>query len=185
MAGRLMVAPEDGQQGRDAQALAARFLAMRNALGYARQEDLAEALRRSRNTVSSYERGKQIPDGESLMRLADLGINIQWLLTGDGPMLARDRERPAPGADAGAATRPLDGDLMGRIVDTIRAVYRAEGQGLPDRSLGEMAAEWYGAITAEASAPGDRLDALAERQIALRRRLRAAAHNPTAGKRPA
>jgi hypothetical protein len=74
---------------------------------------------------------------------------------------------------------------MGRIVDTIRAVYRAEGQGLPDRSLGEMAAEWYDAITAKASGPGDRLDALAERQIALRRRLRAAAHDPAADKRPA
>lgn len=177
--------------------LAGRFGLMRKALGFKRQADFADAIGRARNSISAYERGTQVPDGETLLRLAQLGVQIQWLLTGDGDMLiGGDAEQPptaARGAPLDAPDAPsktvaeqgvmaLDAELMGRVVDAIRAVYKAQGQGLPDRTLGEIAARWYGDIAAVSADPGDRLDALAERQIGLRRELRDAATNAASGK---
>lgn len=43
-----------------------------------------------RKTWERYERGNNFPNGETLSRLASLGINANWLLTGMGPMLLGD-----------------------------------------------------------------------------------------------
>ncbi|MBB4315826.1 transcriptional regulator with XRE-family HTH domain [Roseospira marina] len=143
----------------------------------------------SRSAYQRYEAGTRSPKLRHLQGLAKVGVNIHWLLTGeDEAALQSAYAAGTPNPDhlrEPARPTSLDGDLMGRIVDTIRAVYKAEGQAIPDRSLGELAAEWYGTITSQAAGPGDRLDALAEHQIALRRRLRAATTHPTSDKRPA
>jgi len=149
---------------------------------------MARAIGMSESTLQKCELSGRLPKDTALVLIAKRGVNIHWLLTGEGSMLMEQSHQIPGSAECvvnGVQACSLDGDLMGRIVDTIRAVYRTQGQAIPDRSLGEMAAEWYSAITNETPDPGDRLDALAERQIALRRRLRAASANPTADKRPA
>jgi hypothetical protein len=147
-------------------------------------------------TWQNYEYGRTMPGGAQLERLARLGFSIHWLLTGDGDMLIVGAEQPPTAARGAPPDTPdapsktvaeqgvmaLDAELMGRVVDAIRAVYKAQGQGLPDRTLGEIAARWYGDIAAVSADPGDRLDALAERQIGLRRELRDAAANAASGK---
>lgn len=117
---------------------------------------------RSRNSISAYERAKAVPDGETLLRLAALGINIQWLLTGRGTMLHKETLPPAP----------MDRVFMGRIVDTIHAVYAAQDQLLSCRFLGELAADWYEDIVNSTDRADERLELLAQRQITLSRQLR-------------
>jgi hypothetical protein len=41
-------------------------------------------------SLRDYELGKTIPGGEALSLYAIAGINLNWLLTGDGPMRLRD-----------------------------------------------------------------------------------------------
>jgi len=153
------------------------------------QKSMAAAIGLSESTWQKCELSGRLPKDTALKRIAKRGVDIHWLLTGDGCMLAHQRAADCQGGGCSVQVQShsaqIDGDLMGRIVDTIRAVYKAEGQAIPDRSLGELAAEWYGTITSQAAGPGDRLDALAEHQIALRRRLRAATTHPTDDKRPA
>lgn len=43
-------------------------------------------------TISKYEVGLIKPSSEMLAKLADMGLNINWLLSGVGPMFARDKQ---------------------------------------------------------------------------------------------
>lgn len=163
--------------------IAERLRAVREKLGFQRQEDFASKLDRSRNSISAYERGKAVPDGETLLRLAALGVSIQWLLTGEGEMLQGEGDRR--GATETQGFRPTDPDLMGRIIDTIRAVHKARGWHVSDRALGERAARWYDEIVNAAADPADRLDLLAQLQLDLGKELRRADADPACSKRPA
>ncbi|MBF0375654.1 MAG: helix-turn-helix transcriptional regulator [Alphaproteobacteria bacterium] len=116
----------------------------------------------------------RLPKDDVLRRLHSEGISIDWLVTGAGHML-RDAERPAA---------PIDPALMGRIVDTIRGTYKRLGQGVPDRTLGELAAQWYGEI-AGAGDQADQLVALGVRAEQFRQTLTTAAAAPGADKRQA
>jgi len=144
--------------------IADRLRLVRVKLGYARQADFAQRLKRSRNSISAYERARALPDAETLLRLAELGICIQWLLTGVGQMMSHPVSPPP--------SPVLDRALMGRIVDTIQVLYAAHDRHLSARHLGELAADWYAAIAGTSSLLNEQLDLLAERQIALGRMLR-------------
>lgn len=62
------------------------------------QADMATRVGVTRNSWQRYERG-ELPNGETLMRLAALGSNVQWLLTGIGPvMTGQDGAVPAVAA---------------------------------------------------------------------------------------
>lgn len=67
------------------------------------QTDMANRAGVTRNSWQRYEKG-ELPNGETLLRLAELGGNVQWLLTGQGPMLV---EAVAP---PDAASIPDNGD---------------------------------------------------------------------------
>lgn len=59
------------------------------------QDDLAQTVHTTRQTISNYETGRSRPDVETLQRLADaLGVELTELLDG------------APSADARRAARP-------------------------------------------------------------------------------
>jgi transcriptional regulator with XRE-family HTH domain len=53
------------------------------------QTDMASRVGVTRNTWQRYEKG-ELPNGETLLRLAELGGNIQWLLTGHGSMMVTE-----------------------------------------------------------------------------------------------
>jgi len=55
----------------------------------------AEALGITSGTLTQYEKGASFPTVERLEKLARLGLNLNWYVTGDGPMLV-DGENPAP-----------------------------------------------------------------------------------------
>lgn len=47
-----------------------------------KQEELAERVGKSRNTISAWERGEQFPSGEFLMSAPGMGFDVLYLLTG-------------------------------------------------------------------------------------------------------
>jgi transcriptional regulator with XRE-family HTH domain len=54
------------------------------------QTDMASRVGVTRNTWQRYEKG-ELPNGETLLRVAELGGNVQWLLTGHGTMMAAEK----------------------------------------------------------------------------------------------
>ncbi|MBL8397488.1 MAG: helix-turn-helix transcriptional regulator, partial [Candidatus Accumulibacter sp.] len=57
-----------------------------------KQEDAAALLGLSSSTYQNYERGTRRPDTDGWQKFARAGINTNWLLTGEGPMLLADHQ---------------------------------------------------------------------------------------------
>lgn len=62
------------------------------------QADMANRVGVTRNSWQRYEKG-ELPNGETLLQLAELGGNVQWLLTGRGPMVVDAAPAAAGGND--------------------------------------------------------------------------------------
>ncbi|MGP8187948.1 MAG: helix-turn-helix domain-containing protein [Terracidiphilus sp.] len=69
--------------------IALRFRAFRESKGLT-QRELAAAISSRLRGIQDNEGGKSAPGAPVLRGLADLGANINWLLTGRGPMLSAD-----------------------------------------------------------------------------------------------
>ncbi|WP_374342658.1 helix-turn-helix domain-containing protein [Azonexus sp.] len=52
-------------------------------------------------TLRKYEQGPSKPGAEAMSGLVKLGINANWLLTGEGPMLLAELQAPAGALDQG------------------------------------------------------------------------------------
>ena len=51
------------------------------------QKAFAEKVGVDQGRVSQWETEKSLPHSKALMKMANLGVNINWLLTGDGEMM--------------------------------------------------------------------------------------------------
>jgi transcriptional regulator with XRE-family HTH domain len=71
------------------QEIGERLRECRQALGLS-QAALAESTGSAKTTIQQYERGDSIPGGRFLRALHAMGVNVNWLLSGIGPMRARD-----------------------------------------------------------------------------------------------
>jgi transcriptional regulator with XRE-family HTH domain len=128
-------------------------------------------------TYSNYATDKRPPSHEVLQALAGKGINLNWLLTGEGEMLAIAGEQTNVGAGAPVER---DQDLYGRVLEAISAVYKEMNWGISLRQLGAEAAQIADDIAAEGLAPDEKPPAVKAAAAMLRRQLRAAAADPTA-----
>lgn len=63
-----------------------------------KQEEMAAQSGVSYSVYQKYELGRSIPGGEAIAGFVRLGINANWLLTGDGPMLLADLHSAPSGA---------------------------------------------------------------------------------------
>ncbi|WP_372090251.1 hypothetical protein P7L79_12635 [Tistrella mobilis] len=106
------------------------------------------------------------------------GVSLDWLATGASAS-------SQPPSDAKQQVEPVDPQLMGTIVDAVRALYKGEGAAIPDRTLGEEAARIYGALAPTRHDVSATLIALGEILADRRRRLRESATDPSRSKRPA
>jgi transcriptional regulator with XRE-family HTH domain len=70
-------------------AVGARIKQARAALGLT-QKGLCEATGLPFPSLRNYESSNQTPGGEAILALMHAGINANWLLTGEGPMLLAD-----------------------------------------------------------------------------------------------
>lgn len=146
-----------------------RLRAFRQALGCS-QEELASRLQVPLRTYQNYDQGRSAPKAHALKHLADLGINIHWLLTGEGVMLMASAGPSSP-----TASPALDMKLMGLILEDVFRVYAEEGARIDHRHAGEMAAAIYEDVMAACAGTATPATLTAARRMAaqqLRRRLR-------------
>lgn len=66
-------------------------------------------------SLRDYELGKSIPGGEAIGGLVRAGINANWLLTGEGPMLLADWVAPAPPASTRINVKALEAIIEGAL----------------------------------------------------------------------
>lgn len=113
------VAPATG----DNREIAARLKRVRAELGLS-QSELADAIGGSKRGIQDNECGKAAPASAVLRGLVRLGINANWLLTGEGPMRVKDLQ---PGA-------PLDVARLRLAIETAEEAMQAAHRMLhPDR----------------------------------------------------
>lgn len=56
---------------------------LRELRGSLERDQWADGLGVSKTTIANYERGDRVPDASFLEKLADMGVNMQWLITGE------------------------------------------------------------------------------------------------------
>lgn len=95
------------------------------------QKDFAAQSGVSARGYQGYEDGRSVPGGEAIAGFVRLGINANWLLTGEGPMLLADlAPRPAPPAE-------IDEGALSAII------YGLATAGVPPDKLGRAALRAY------------------------------------------
>jgi transcriptional regulator with XRE-family HTH domain len=88
-----------------------RIAEVRNALGLT-QKGMSSHIGMALPSFKDYEGGKTMPGGEAMQSFIRAGINANWLLTGEGPMLLKDLQKepePAPALDAETLATAIQG----------------------------------------------------------------------------
>lgn len=142
--------------------IAARLRLLRHRLGFARRSDMAAHLGLPSSTYSAYEGENGPPKVEWLLELAHRGVNLNWLLTGEGEMLlvssdavtANPAVIPLPTA-AGTVEPPphpkpepeatVDAYLLAAMISRVEREERDRGRPLTALEKGEMIARLYAA----------------------------------------
>lgn len=111
-------------------------------------------------------------------------VSIAWLTAGEGPRTISKGVETRTESTV-ASTKPLDPELMARVVDRIARIYRDEGVRLQDMELGRLAAERYSEIAKIVEGPDEWPALLDLVDARVRRSIRAAAADPANIKREA
>lgn len=69
----------------------------------------------------SYEKGPSEPGSGALRGLAEEGININWLLTGQGPMLLADL---TPKSEAPEPSSPVNYELLQSLIEMLERILK-------------------------------------------------------------
>jgi len=92
------------------------------------QKEFAEKLQISFRSWQDYELGKSVPGGKVFEALARLGLNTNWLLTGEGPKHRKDVCREADAVWTGKVNDAVGmadlGGMLGRFVEEYSLVPR-------------------------------------------------------------
>lgn len=76
------------------------------------QEQMAESFGGTKRGLQDNEWGRAAPNSKVLIGLARRGLNINWLLLGDGPMLLADLQTASGANTAGAADLHAYGECL-------------------------------------------------------------------------
>ncbi|MDO8607605.1 MAG: helix-turn-helix transcriptional regulator [Phaeospirillum sp.] len=138
------------------------------------QDAFGEQLGVAKDTVGKYERNRIVPGGDVLARIhVDFGVDINWLLTGEGQM------RPGgAGAAPSSASAAIDADMVGRVLEEISLIYKEFGWGKSLSQLGSEAAQIAADLAADGQTPEEKGAAVKAAGAMLRRQLRAAVADP-------
>lgn len=136
------------------------------------QRAFAELARTPFRTYQDYEHGKSPPKVAFIQRLADLGCDVTWLLTG------RASSKPAAWAHFSA-----DEELFGRVTDMVARAYREAGRPLSMVDLGRLSAEKYKVLVEATDDPEERFTMVKLIGAQLRKEL--TTDKPGSGKRSA
>ena len=157
------------------------------------QKDLADALGIHYRTLQDQERGKTVPSATVLQHLTSLGINGQWLLTGQGSMYPESFATGQQPAESNQPTQPtqvatpglIDQELHALVLDGILMIYKQENARLPPRDLGRLAATIHNDLIQTYADPDERKIGLKMALKQLQRELTTPIAAPDAGKRQA
>lgn len=117
--------------------LGQRLRGIRAHFGEDERDAFAARLGISKSALAHYERGESSPGAEALAAYRDvLGINLNWLLTGDGPTFDDPSKGPAPNTG-------VDIVLLQQLHDTVQAVFIECKQTPPPRAVTAEAGELY------------------------------------------
>lgn len=84
------------------------------------------------------ESGRNSPQARILAELVRLGCNVNWLLTGDGPMLMKDLEAGAQGPAS-----PLDEETLEYVIEALEQRIAAAGKKPAAKKKAEAIAALY------------------------------------------
>ncbi len=115
-----------------------RLRAARTALGL-KQEEMAEQSGVSGRAYQGYEGGRSVPGGDALMGFVHAGINANWLLTGEGPMLLRELQT----AGAKEPAQAVDLELMQGLLEMLEEELEKRDRDLGPASKARLVAVLY------------------------------------------
>lgn len=159
--------------------LGRRLSAVRVAIGVDDRDTLAARLGIGSAALGYYERGERLPDAEVMKSyIEQLGININWLLTGNGQMF----EEPSKLIYNQAHFQRDLMERMARVVDTVYTKLNIVIQ--PTRLAGEAAILLNELLTYGINlTDADEVEASIPRlTLSLTRRLQNAVEDPKSGK---
>lgn len=168
--------------------LAARLREIRKRLGYPEREAFCRLIGISKSTIAFYERGERTPDASVLDSYrARFGVNLNWLISGDGEMF--EQSAPHLAADhIRSATGLIDAALLENLVTLTKEVHDQFGIKLPGTKATAEAAELYNELSTRVADLKDRDEIEANLPLLryqLKKRLQEAAASPGTGKRQA
>jgi transcriptional regulator with XRE-family HTH domain len=141
--------------------IGSRLKLWRQALGLT-QAALAERIGVHIGVLKKYEQGLNVPGGEALAAIARTGVNMTWLLTGEGEMLPRKLHPDLQVIEGEGRSAPPDKDVA-RLLRQIEAILNADPD--PERRL--MRAQELFARAQELARLGELEQAVAELRSAL------------------
>lgn len=95
--------------------IGSRMKVAREVLGLT-QDGLAKAVRGSKRGIQENETRNRVPGGEVIAGMVELGINANWLLTGEGPMLLEDIQQLAAPSSPKINVDALEAIIEGILV---------------------------------------------------------------------
>lgn len=110
-----------------------RLRAIREHLGES-QKSMSLRMDLGSTTWQTYERGLNLPVGGVLARLAEMGLSVDWLLTGEGSMMRGEALAPAQSE----ATPGLTADLVATALQTIEEWLEQNDRYLPPAKKAEV-----------------------------------------------
>lgn len=110
------------------------------------QEEFGKAVGGSKPGIQDNEKGKTLPGGKVLFGFVKAGINVNWVLTGEGPMLLADLGTNA--LDAGTsrpwkAAEPFNPAVLEDVIQGLEKVLSDAGRVLPPAKKAEVIALLY------------------------------------------
>ncbi|WP_254493945.1 helix-turn-helix domain-containing protein [Bartonella sp. B1099] len=120
--------------------LAKRLREVRLALGFLERKKFADHLTVPESTMSNYETGLREPPSSMLVIYKNIcGIDVNWLLTGEGEMFSDMAKAKA----AGFKPQTIPAGLMKKLGRIAYTTYRDAKIKLPPEDIAELAAELY------------------------------------------
>lgn len=122
-------------------------------------------------TYTRYALGQRPPSAEALAALVRMGININWLLTGDGAM------RLSGGPIEPACPPPIDEALGAAVFEGVMSVYLACGARMTGHAGRVVARIYTEIVEAGLGTWEEKMAALQFALVQVRRRLHASNHD--------
>ena len=95
------------------------------------QKRMAESVGSKLRSWQDYEKGNKVPGSQVIAGLSEIGVNANWLLTGNGPMLIKDLQHTAP---AGA----LDPSLLQTVIEGVETALQQTGRTMQPANKAEL-----------------------------------------------